>query len=659
MVGTQPRRRGARYASAVRRGRHHVLARERGAAYRGSEPDGGQGSEVAAGHPSGSTAEDAELLERLDGLVEVAVAAATVDTDLLSDAGLRAALARVQTVLDRLGATRTRLTGVVETRALRAAGPGRESQALRVTRQELAEDLRLSPSEVKRAGETGRRLADSSAASAALADGQLPAGHAKVLADTLGSLSGSERDHAEQVLLEAATSEDLQRFGRTSRRLLAQLDEAAAQRAQERRNARRQLKVAQTLDGMTAVHGQGSGWDAEVVQTALHAFRRPDAPDEVRTSEQRSWDALVSVCQAALDVGVAAANRNVRPHVLVTIDHETLLQDAGVVDTAWSGPLPWAEVRRHLADVGVSRLLVDPAGLPVEAGEAVRTVPAGLWKLLQVRDGTCIGAGCDVPAAWCQVMHLDVPFRFRGQLTPQSAAPGCSYHHRMLDQRGWTITWIAGRPVLHHPDRPPGPEDPDGPGPPRGPGGPSGPDGGVRSPRPDRGVRSPRPDRGVRSPRPDRGVRPPKPDGSAGPPGPGGGVQPPGPDGPDQPPVPGGSDPPAGTGRSDRASGVDDGLPLPRAHGRARPPGTDGSEQPRATDGSEPSRATEGSDRSPGTEGSDRSPGTEGSDPRPRSDAPLPGIGGSVQARGAPLPGIGGSVQARGDPPTGDTGRLF
>jgi hypothetical protein len=553
MVGTKPRRRRVRHASVGGRGRYHrplrpgggqpVIARERGPGYTpaASGPDDvGSGSGPSEVDPAGGalTSEDALVVRDASAVVEAAERLASADLDALSDAALRGLLGVVQHAANRLGTVRTRGTGLLEARALRAAGPGRENQALRVTRQQLAEDLQLSPSEVKRAGETGRRLAESPASAAALRDGKLPADHARVLAETLKSLSGSDREHAERVLLDAARTEDLQRFGRTCRRVLCELDAAAAQRAQERRNARRELRVTQTPDGMTAVHGQGSGWDAEVVQTALHAFRRPDAAGESRRSEQRSWDALVSVCQAALDAGTASANRNVRPHVLVTIDHASLVSDAGVVDTAWSGPVPWSEVRRHLADVGVSRLLTDPSGLPVEAGEAVRTVPAGLWKLLQVRDRVCIGRGCDVPAAWCQVMHLEVPFRFQGQLTPRTAAPGCSFHHRMLDHHGWQVTWVEDRPVLHHPHRPP--PRPDDPGPPS----PDPKDPGPRPPGPDgSGSASPGPD--------DPGPPPPGPDGS-GPPSRGPDHRDLGPSEPGEPRPPT-SDPPAAGSPAPRA----------------------------------------------------------------------------------------------------------
>lgn len=391
-----------------------------------------------------------------DPLGEAVTELVELDLDPLDDATIRQELARAQQAIRRLGAFRARAAGVLELRGMRAAGLGREQQALQAQRRKLAEDLRLRPEEAKRDGETGRRLAEHPAAQAASNAGDLPPEHARVLADTLRHLSPGARDRVEDRLLEAGRRQDAREFGRTCRRVLAQEDMEAAQAAQDRRNARRALRMTDTPDGMLAVHGHGSGVGAEFVQTAVHAFRRPDAPGEHRSPEQRSWDALVGVCRAALDAAKAPSNRGARPHFLVGVSEETIRRDAGVAEAAWSGPMPWSEVRPLLDDSAVSRLVLDADGLPLEAGEAVRTVPAGLWKALQQRDGTCAGDGCDVPAAWCQVMHLAVPYRLNGRLSLDTAAPGCAFHHRMLDRNGWKVTWVEGRPVLHHPDRPPG-----------------------------------------------------------------------------------------------------------------------------------------------------------------------------------------------------------
>lgn len=403
-----------------------------------------------------------------DRLLAVVDAVVGVDLDPLTDGEVRELLGRTQRAVDRLVALRSRAQATLETRALQAAGPGREHQALRLVRDRTADELRLTPSQVKQAGDTGRRMEALPTAAAAMADGQLPADHARVLADTLRWLEGDARTEAEATLVEAARTEDARRFGRTCRRLLAQADTEAAQTAQDRRNARRRLAVTDTPDGMTLVSGQLAGLGGEVVQTTLNAFRRPDPPGRRRTAAQATADALVEICRVALDAGKAPSNRGVRPHVLITVDEPTVADragtGAGVCEAAWTGPLPWPEARRLLSDASVSRVLLDPAGAPTRAGIGVRTVPAGLWKALQVRDRTCAGDGCTVPAGWCQVMHLVLPYRLDGQLDIDTAAPGCDYHHRMLDRHGWQVTWMDGRPVVHHPDRPPR-TDPGGPAP--------------------------------------------------------------------------------------------------------------------------------------------------------------------------------------------------
>lgn len=383
------------------------------------------------------------------------------DLAILGEAGLREVLGATQHALDRLTGFRAKVAGVLEQRALNAAPPGGADQAIRGVRNRTANDLRLAPGEAKRAGETGRRMAQLPHAEEAMTSGHLPAEHARILGDTLRWLDPDVRAKVEPDLLDAALTENVITFGRTCRRLLAELDSEAANAEQHRRNARRRLRVTQTADGMVALHGQGSGISGEFVLTALHAFRKVDRSGN---AEQATWDALERICRTALDAGTAPRNRNVRPHVLVTVP-EPVAADRdgtgrGVAETAWSGPLPYQEVRRILSDADVSRVLIDAAGLPLEAGAAVRTVPAGLWKALQIRDRVCIADGCDVPAAWCQVMHLDVPYRLQGRLSLDNAAPGCSVHHRMLDQHGWQITWQNGRPILHHPDRAPPPNKP-------------------------------------------------------------------------------------------------------------------------------------------------------------------------------------------------------
>lgn len=435
---------------------HRSIARERRPGYATGDAPGNAPDDGVGGDPLADAAVLATVVERITA----------VDLDTLGEEQIRALQRRVRDASVRLRSVQVRCDGTLEQRALREAPPGREQQALRQVRDRTAGELNRSPAEVKRSGETGRRLEELPEARRAHADGALPFEHARLLTDTLRHLEPDRRDAAEAELLAAARTQHPVEFGRTCRRLLAEVDSAAAQRAEDRRRRRRSGSVTQTPDGMTLLRAAVSGIDAATVQTAINAFRRPDAPGQNRTPEQRTADAIVTMCRVALDAGKAPTNRGVRPHILVTVAEPTVRSGTGVCEVGWVGPLPWTEARQRLTDFSVSRVLTDPKEAPTRAGEAVRTVPGGLWKALQVRHATCVGDGCSVPAAWCQVMHLETPYRLEGRLDVDKSAPGCSFHHRMFDRHGWQVTRRDGIPIVHHPDRPPDLEPPPGPEPP-------------------------------------------------------------------------------------------------------------------------------------------------------------------------------------------------
>jgi hypothetical protein len=402
--------------------------------------------------------------DRVAGLGAAIDALVATPIDELEEEAIRDELRSIEEGRRRLDARVCRLAAALTDRQQRRAKEARPNdphagrKAARQTRRELQDRLRWTPSEAKRAQELGRELTHSPKAGRAFDDGGLPPAHARLLADTLRWLDGEAHDLAETELLAAAQQQDAATFGRTCRRLLAEIDHGAAMRAERRRHGRRRGSLVQTEDGMMKLSAEVSGIDGEYVATAVHAFRRMDAEGEHRTAEQATADAVVAMARAALDAGTASRQHGARPHVIVLSDRETVLRERqGAVDTSFSGPLPADEALRVLDDAHVSQLLCDTRGIPVAASEKVRTVPAGVYRGVLARDGgRCIGDGCDVPAGWCQMMHLDVPYRLEGRLTIDTAALGCSYHHPKLDHGGWAVTWVEGRPILHHPERPPG-----------------------------------------------------------------------------------------------------------------------------------------------------------------------------------------------------------
>jgi hypothetical protein len=386
--------------------------------------------------------------------------------DELSDPELDVELDATEDAVRRLRARQLRL---VEAKRSRLARSKRElaphdvragERAAREINDELVSRFRWTRSEAKQATSNGRHLDSMPELAPAFDAGQVPPINLRRLRETLDALAGEERQIARDRLGEAAAREDPVTFGATCRRLLAELDHDAATHAETRRRFRRRLSIARTPDGMMAISGMLSGLDAGEVATAIEAFRQPDPPGatNVRTPEQRTADALVEVCRAALRSGDAPTVHGVRPHVVVTLDHTTYLAQAGAVDVSGVGALPFSEIRSLLADCGVSRILTDPEGLPVESGPEVRNVPVGLYRALVIRDGGCIAVDCDAPPSRCDVMHIDIPHRQFGTLTIETAALGCRRDHRRFDRGSWEVSRVDDVPVLHPPGwvRPPG-----------------------------------------------------------------------------------------------------------------------------------------------------------------------------------------------------------
>ncbi len=398
-----------------------------------SERDGHGQDEPGPGEASSTTV---AVIERLTTVIDEVV---STDLDALGEPEIKQQLREVQREMNRLAAYRSKAAGTLEQRAMRAAGPGRESRAVQPTRTWAEEELGLTPSEAKRAGETGRRVSDDPEVEQAYTAGLIREEHVRVITDTLRRLSGAERAEVRTHLVEAARSCTPVALGRLARRLLAKADHEAAQAADDRRHARRYARVAETADGMLAINALLSGVDKEIAQTAIDAFRTQDAKDEHRTPEQRTADALVAALQASLDIGKAPTQHGIRPHVILIASLPDYASGEGTGDGLWSGPIAMDEIRRVSKDATITRVLTDSRSVPIEVSEGKRYVATGLWKALVARDRGCRWPGCSAPPAWCDAAHGEISFRAQGPLSVHNGVLLCRRHHRKVDLGKWTI----------------------------------------------------------------------------------------------------------------------------------------------------------------------------------------------------------------------------
>lgn len=415
------------------------LVHERGGGFTVSPPAADGGHARTTGEPP-ADGEPRHLADELTAHL-AAQAARLADLDLadLGDRQLEGLLSGLRTPSALIDALRTRVMGELTHRRAAQAPPGQQDRVRDDTRRRLADQQQLSPSESRRAADVDRATRHRPAIDAAYRRGELRDAHVTPLMTALEATPTDRQDDVEEELLALARRLDPTAFGRSARQIAAREDVGRTARQERRQHHRRYLRATDTIDGGFAISGLLYGEMAERARVALRAFRRPDAPGEHRPNDHRGADAFDQLCAAALRAGEAPAQHGTRPQVLVIVEAHELTRPLGTARFASGQPVTTRELGSLLQDCAVARIATDASGAPIEASTMVRTVPAGLWRALVVRDGGCTWQRCDAPASWCDVAHGQVAFRAGGKLSPDNAALLCRRHHRLFDAGGWCI----------------------------------------------------------------------------------------------------------------------------------------------------------------------------------------------------------------------------
>ena len=133
---------------------------------------------------------------------------------------------------------------------------------------------------------------------------------------------------SEATFVETARTLPVDQLQATVARWRAMADAERALEDDEARHERRAVSAIVTLDGMVESTVKLASSDGQVYLTAIRAaedaeVRSLNGPDP-RTPAQRRADALVQVCRQYLDAQDRPAVAGERPHVIVTIDVESL-----------------------------------------------------------------------------------------------------------------------------------------------------------------------------------------------------------------------------------------------------------------------------------------------------------------------------------------------
>lgn len=379
------------------------------------------------------------------------------DVALLADRGQLALVAELLRVQSRLTGMVHTVLGIVDRNeaAMTAHGVPTTSWLageLRYSRPQAAAMLHHA-ADLHRFGDVADALRDG-----LINDRQASAvsGVLRKLPSDLGTLAEQE---AQATMIGFCDEFDSKHLAQLSRHLLEVIapeiaDETEAQRlerelAAARRN--RHLNLTDDGHGSTIIRGSLPAADAALLKEQIDAI----AQQLHRTSlelrdplvEQPTWpmrraDALVELARKAATHEAPPRHGGDRPHMAIIIDYERLLADCRRAGLADGTQLTAGQLRQFACDAGIFPVILGgPSGV-LDVGREQRLVTADIRHALHVRDGGCVFAGCNRPAADCDAHHI-VPWQQNGPTSLSNLCLLCKHHHNLIepDSRSPELKW--------------------------------------------------------------------------------------------------------------------------------------------------------------------------------------------------------------------------
>lgn len=198
-------------------------------------------------------------------------------------------------------------------------------------------------------------------------------------------------------------------------------------------------------------------FDAFLSPRSTTEFRTAEEQAEVdRTSDPRSrdqqrHDVIASMVDHYSRSDQAPKIGGAAPTVLVTV-RATELDSGhgrGYIDGA-KAPMSMRTIRHLTCTGGYQLISIDSDGSVHGIGSPQRCFTPAQRRAIMVRDGGCAIPGCTIPAAWCEIHHVD-PAENGGPTETDNGVLLCWFHHRTIETSGWQIRMIRGAPHIKAP----------------------------------------------------------------------------------------------------------------------------------------------------------------------------------------------------------------
>ncbi|KAB1649778.1 DUF222 domain-containing protein [Pseudoclavibacter endophyticus] len=183
-----------------------------------------------------------------------------------------------------------------------------------------------------------------------------------------------------------------------------------------------------------------------------------DADAEVRVFDdrsrpQRQHDALATALGVAARSGELPELGGAAPTLVVSVRERDLAAGRGWAHLEGSeAPTSLAVAHQHGCAGEIQRVVLDEASRIVSIGVSDRAFNARQRRAIALRDGGCVIPGCTVPAAWCELHHVQ-EWAIGGPTHTDNGVALCWFHHRTIGTRdGWHVRMRNGIPEVLPPD---------------------------------------------------------------------------------------------------------------------------------------------------------------------------------------------------------------
>jgi 5-methylcytosine-specific restriction protein A len=176
-----------------------------------------------------------------------------------------------------------------------------------------------------------------------------------------------------------------------------------------------------------------------------------DRASDSRTPDQQRHDVIASMVDHYSRSDQVPKIGGAAPTVLVTVRASDLDSGygRGYIDGA-KAPVSMRTIRHLTCTGGYQMISIDSDGSIHGMGSTQRCFTPAQRRAIVARDGGCAIPGCNIPAAWTEIHHVD-PAENGGPTETDNGVLLCWFHHRTIETSGWQIKMIGGVPHIKAP----------------------------------------------------------------------------------------------------------------------------------------------------------------------------------------------------------------